>query len=83
MFLKGFFLRVIKSQDCVVKGELLTNDKILGVTKLKAFANDKLNIAKVMISLFDRVENTVGKEENAGCCLSMLSIRICLNFVIL
>ena len=36
------------------------------MTKLKAFADDKLNVAKVMISLFDREENTVGKRENAG-----------------
>ena len=36
------------------------------MTKLKAFADDKLNVAKMTISLFDRVENTVGKGENAG-----------------
>ena len=36
---------------------------MLEVTKLKAFAN-KLNIARMMISLPDRVENTVRKEEN-------------------
>ena len=35
----------------------LPNDKILHVTKLKV---DKLNV-KMMISLNDRVENTVGK----------------------
>ena len=34
------------------------------MTKLKAFADDKLKVAK--ISLFDRVENTVEKEKNAG-----------------
>ena len=39
---------------------------MLEVTKLKAFADVKLNIARVMISLLDRVENTVGKGENAG-----------------
>ena len=44
----------------------LPNDKILDVTKLKAFAEDKLNVARMMISLLDRVENTVGKRENAG-----------------
>ena len=44
----------------------LPNDKILDLTKLKAFADDKLKIAKMRISLFDRVENTVGKGENAG-----------------
>ena len=36
------------------------------LTKLKAFAYDKLKIAKMMISLLDWVENTVGKVENAG-----------------
>ena len=35
-------------------------------TKLKSFADDKLNIVKMMISLPDEVENTVGKGENAG-----------------
>ena len=35
------------------------------MSKLKALADDKLNIAKMTISLCDRVEN-VGKEENAG-----------------
>ena len=44
----------------------LPNDKILDMTKLKALVDDKLNVAKMMISLFDRGENTVGKEENAG-----------------
>ena len=36
------------------------------MTKLKAFADEKLNVAKMKISLYDRVENTVGKGENAG-----------------
>ena len=44
----------------------LPNDKILDETKLKAFADDKLNIVKMMNSLYNRVENTVGKGENAG-----------------
>ena len=44
----------------------LPNDKISDVTKLKAFADDKLNVARIMIYLLDRVENTVGNEENAG-----------------
>ena len=35
------------------------------MTKLKTFADDKWNVAKMTISLFDRVENTVGKGENA------------------
>ena len=44
----------------------LPNDKILDATKLKAFADDKINIAKMTISLHDRVENNVEKGENAG-----------------
>ena len=37
----------------------LPNSKILDMTKLKAFADDKLNIAKMTIYVFDGVENTV------------------------
>ena len=33
------------------------------MTKLKAFADDKFSVAKMMISVFDRVENIVGTEE--------------------
>ena len=44
----------------------LQNNKIWDMTKLKAFADDELNVAEMRIALFDRVENTVGKEENAG-----------------
>ena len=35
------------------------------ILKLKAFADDKLNVAKMVISLFDGIENTVDKGENA------------------
>ena len=45
----------------------LPNNKILDLTKLKAYADDKINLAQMMISVFDdRVENIVGKGENAG-----------------
>ena len=36
------------------------------MTKLKAFADNKLSVARMMISLLDSVENTVGTRENAG-----------------
>ena len=39
------------------------HDKILDWTKLKAFADYKLNVTKMVISVFDRVENIVGKEK--------------------
>ena len=44
----------------------LSKGKILVVTELKAFADEKSNVAKMTISLFDRVENTGKKGENAG-----------------
>ena len=44
----------------------LPYDKILDMTQLKAFADYQLNIAKMTIPLFDRAENAVEKEENAG-----------------
>ena len=39
----------------------LPNDRILDMTKLKALAGDKINVDKMTISVFDRVENIVGK----------------------
>ena len=55
----------------------LPNDKILAIylkcikmqgngSELKAFTDKKFNIANMMISLCARVENIVGKGENAG-----------------
>ena len=41
------------------------HDKILDKTKLKAFVDDKLNVTNLTISVFDRVENIVGKGEIA------------------
>ena len=39
----------------------LPNGKILDGFKLKAFADDKINVAEMVISLSDRTENIVGK----------------------
>ena len=41
----------------------LPNNKILDVIKFKGFACDKINVAQMLISVFDRVENSVGKGE--------------------
>ena len=43
----------------------LPNDNILDYAKVKAFADDKINVAQKMISVSDRVESIVGKGENA------------------
>ena len=42
------------------------NDKILDCPKLKAFADNKSNVAKKQKFLFDSAENIIGKGENAG-----------------
>ena len=42
----------------------LLNDKFW--MKLKAFADGTFNLVRMLISLLDRVANTVGKGENAG-----------------
>ena len=39
----------------------LPNDNFLDRTKFKAFGDDKLNVAKIMISVFYRVENNISK----------------------
>ena len=44
----------------------LPNNKILDMTKVKAFADSEINEVQVMISVFDRVENIVEQGENAG-----------------
>ena len=44
----------------------LPNDNFLDYTIFKAFADDKPNLAKMMTFVFNRVENFMGKGENAG-----------------
>ena len=42
------------------------NYTILDWSKLKAFADNKIKVLKMIILVFDRVKNTVGRGENAG-----------------
>ena len=44
----------------------LPDHKILGLPKLKAFADDRLNVTQDIEVVFHRIKNIVGKEENAG-----------------
>ena len=44
----------------------LPNDKFSDWSKLKAFADDKLNLTEKLKLELERVENIVGKGENAG-----------------
>ena len=58
------FVKGLKHSGCLVNH--LPNNKFFDVTKLKAFADYKLNVARMIIFLFDRAEYTVGKGRNAG-----------------
>ena len=42
------------------------NDKILDLSKLKTFADDKINVTEKLKFVLERVEHIVGKGENAG-----------------
>ena len=44
----------------------LPNKQFLALTKLKAFADDTLNVVKMVASVLDKKENIVGKGENVG-----------------
>ena len=44
----------------------LPSNKIAASTKFKALVDNRFNATKLMISVFDRVENNVEKRENAG-----------------
>ena len=57
----------------------LPNDKILNMTKLKAFADGKSNAAKIANSHCDRVENTVRKGENDANSIFIFSLIISLK----
>ena len=68
--MKGIFatwlILMHMQQECRKKVNSLPNDKILDGSKLKAFADGKIKILKRVIFVIDRVENIVGKGENAG-----------------
>ena len=44
----------------------LTKRHFLRWVQIKSFATDNLYVAQMMIYFYDRVENIVGKGENAG-----------------
>ena len=43
----------------------LTNDKFLDWSKVKSLADDKINVTEKFKFVLGRVENIMGKEENA------------------
>ena len=62
-----FFLRIVKIRDRLIKRfNSSPNDKLVHWSKLKAFADDKINVPEKLKFLLERIENIVGKGENAG-----------------
>ena len=51
------------SWKCVVS---LPNGRMLDISKLKAFTDNKINVIGKLKSVLGREENIVGKGENAG-----------------
>ena len=49
--------------SCIIS---LPTDNIFDLLKLKAFADDKINVIHTLKFVFGRVEDIVGKGENAG-----------------
>ena len=69
VFSKRFFLRVVKSGLCgkeLLFTKSLPNNKIFDWSKFKAFADDKINVNEKLKYVFGRIENIVGKGENAS-----------------
>ena len=57
----------VNAYMCVLWQSLtLPNDKLLDCSKLKTFADDKIKVFKMMIFVFNGVENIMGLGENAG-----------------
>ena len=42
----------------------LPNDKMLDWSRLKAFADDKINVTQILKFVFERTKNILGKGEN-------------------
>ena len=58
----------------------LPRDKILDFSKLKAVADDKSNVTQNLKFVWGRVENIVGKGENAGNHHFLLSLNVFKSF---
>ena len=57
-------LRVVTLSNTIHSLNPLSDNKILDWSKLKAFTDDKIKLAKMMIFVFERSENTKEKGEN-------------------
>ena len=65
-FPKVFFFSVLNRVYMEKRVNSLPNDTILEWSKLKAFADDKINLIEKLKLALGQVENIVRKGENAG-----------------
>ena len=76
---------MFSTQRQIASFNFLPNNKFLDWSKLKAFADNKRNLAEKLKFILGRVENIVGKGENVGFqhfflfpqCFQMASISGC------
>ena len=66
MFSQAFSFRVVKDGIVWERINSLPNEKFLDWAKLKAFADNKINVTEKLKFILARVENFVGKRDNAG-----------------
>ena len=65
-FPKAFFFNVLKRVHMEERVNSLPHDKFLDWSKLKALADKKMMVTEKFIFILGRVENIMGKAENAG-----------------
>ena len=69
-FTYSFFQRLVlqtnENKGLFGKGLTLPNDKIVDLSKFKEFADNKINVTQKQKFALRRLENIVGKRENAG-----------------
>ena len=72
-----FLYTLLSNKSMVTKSTIqvnpLPNNNFLDLVKFRAFTDDKVNAAKIKISVFDREENILGKGENAGTSIFSFS----------
>ena len=62
---KGFFCRVIKSWDCVVKGKLFTKKQTFQLVQIESICRRQIKVTQKQKFFFGQKENIKEKGENA------------------
>ena len=57
---------LVETQYFVVMSKLFTKQQNVKPVQIQSISKDKLKLIKTAKTVLDKIENTVGKEENAG-----------------